>query len=187
MRHRQSTWNAERRWAGQADPPLSEEGEAEAAALGPVLAPLGFESIVTSDLARARQTAQLIAEAMPWTALDEDARLREIDIPAWAGRTKTEIEVQHREEYARWRAKSPQSPAGSESWERFEQRVLAALHGCADRGGTVLVVAHAGVLRAVRRAFHLPKKVKRSRGVWLHRNEGRLVAGPTVRLEISAE
>ncbi len=182
VRHRQSTWNAERRWASQADPPLSERGEAEAAALGLVLVPLGFDAIVSSDLSRARRTAELIRAAMPWTTLTEDPRLREIAIPAWSGRLKAEIEAAHPEEYAQWRAGTRVPPAGSESWTEFETRVLAGLDGCADRGGTVLVVAHSGVLRAVGTALRLPDKVGRSKGLWLDRSNGQLTAGPLQRL-----
>lgn len=182
IRHRQSTWNAARRWASQADPPLSRRGEADAAALGPLLAPLGFDAIVSSDLSRARRTAALIRAAMPWTTLTEDPRLREIDIPAWTGRPKAEIEAAYPEEYARWRSGLRVPPAGSEPWAQFEARVLAGLHACADRGSTVLVVAHSGVLRAVGTALHLPEKVGRSKGRWLHRRNGQLTAGAVRRL-----
>lgn len=182
VRHRQSTWNAERRWASQADPPLSERGEADAAALGPVLAPLGFSAVVSSDLSRARQTAVLIRAAMPWTTLSEDPRLREIDVPAWTGRTKADIEVAFAGEYARWRSGVRVPPAGSEPWEQFEERVLAGLQACADRGDTVLVVAHSGVLRAVGTALHFAKKVGRSKGIWVHRSDGLLTVGTLKRL-----
>jgi len=94
-------------------------------ALGPVLAPLGFDAIVSSDLSRARRTAELIQEAMPSATLTQDPRLREIDVPAWTGRTKDEIEATYPAEYAQWRAGVRVPPAGSESWAHFEERVLS--------------------------------------------------------------
>lgn len=182
VRHRQSTWNVERRWSAQADPPLSEQGESDALAVGPVIAPLGFDAIVSSDLARARRTAELIRAAMPGVPLHLDDRLRELDIPAWAGRTKDEIAASHPDDYARWRSGVSEPPAGSEPWPAFERRVVAALHDSAGRGGTVLVVAHSGVLRAVRSALQLPDKVGRSKGIWIHRYGHRLVPGPLQRV-----
>lgn len=62
IRHAQSTWNAGGRWQGQADPPLSESGEASAAraaerlACGPP-----FDLVITSDLTRARRTGEILA------------------------------------------------------------------------------------------------------------------------------
>jgi probable phosphoglycerate mutase len=182
VRHRQSTWNDEGRWTGQADPPLSEHGEREALELGGVLAPVGFAAVVSSDLCRARRTAELIGTRLGSVPVTEDPRLREIDVPAWTGRTKAEIRLRYPAEYEAWRSGDRRPPPGSEAWEEFERRVVAALHDAAERGPTVLVVAHSGVLRAAGSALGAGGKVGRSKARWLQRQDGSLAVGPVVRV-----
>jgi 2,3-bisphosphoglycerate-dependent phosphoglycerate mutase len=66
VRHAQSTWNAEHRWAGQLDPELSAAGRRQAAALGERKAAEAtpFAAVACSDLRRARQTAEILAVAL---------------------------------------------------------------------------------------------------------------------------
>src|SRR5919107_550504 len=59
VRHGESTWNATGRWQGWADPPLSDLGRAQAEAAAPAAAPV--DAVVSSDLRRARETAELMA------------------------------------------------------------------------------------------------------------------------------
>jgi broad specificity phosphatase PhoE len=187
VRHRESTWNAQRRWAGQEDPPLTAVGEAQAAEMATVLAPFGFEAIVSSDLVRAARTAELVAAASPTSVLRQDPRLREIDVPPWTGLTKDEIEGAYPGALERWRGDVPQPPAGSEPWPDFERRVVDALADCARRAPTTLVVAHSGVLRVLRTALGSPHgKVGRSRGVWLEPDGEGLRVGALERLKARA-
>lgn len=168
VRHRQSTYNAERRWTAQDDPPLSDAGLAEAAHLAAHLGGLGVAREVCSDLLRARMTAAAAARALGLPDATEDPRLREHAIPAFAGRTREEIEARHPGALAAWRDHGtvPALP-GSEPWAHMEARVLAALG--AHRGeGVTLVVAHAGVLRALHTALAgEPAKLGRWKGLWL--------------------
>ena len=77
VRHGQSTWNAESRWQGRADPPLSELGRHQAAAAAERVSAMGtIGSLWTSDLIRARETAAAIGERLELTA-QADARLAE--------------------------------------------------------------------------------------------------------------
>ena len=81
VRHAESTWNAEHRWAGQRDPGLSAKGRRDAAELARQLAALDppSTSAASSDLRRARQTAQLVARALEHhlgVAPDSAAELR---------------------------------------------------------------------------------------------------------------
>ncbi|MBA2326593.1 MAG: histidine phosphatase family protein, partial [Actinobacteria bacterium] len=64
VRHGESTWNADGRWQGQADPPLSALGEEQACDAAARLAAGGFSRVVASDLQRARRTAEILAEAL---------------------------------------------------------------------------------------------------------------------------
>jgi len=138
IRHAPSVWNEEGRWQGHADPPLSERGEAEARAAGRGFGP--FDLAVSSDLSRARRTAELVAPAAP---LLTSPLLRERDVGSWSGLTTAEIE-----------AGGLPEPEGGESGAAFEERVRQAerwlAHQVALAGAaSVLVVAHGGVLRVL--------------------------------------
>jgi broad specificity phosphatase PhoE len=140
VRHGESTWNAEGRLQGQADPPLSEQGRREAAALAPALDVAAPDRVVSSDLVRARETAALLGHP----DAPVDPRLREIDVGEWAGRPLAELPQGSEPS---WRA-GPLTPPGGESWEEFAARVADTLDELLDGGGPRLIVAHGGVVRA---------------------------------------
>ena len=64
VRHGQSTWNEEHRWAGQADPPLTDLGRLQAKMACSRLEEIGFRWVTSSDLIRARETASFIASEL---------------------------------------------------------------------------------------------------------------------------
>jgi broad specificity phosphatase PhoE len=137
IRHGESTWNAEHRLQGQSDPPLSELGLEQAAALRPFLDGLPARA-VTSDLTRAMQTA----DALGLRGIPQDSRWREIDIGEWAGRTLDELDPA---DVAAWRA-GELSPPAAEAWPHLQARVAAAID---DLGGEdAVVVTHGGCVRA---------------------------------------
>src|SRR5690606_37293291 len=76
IRHGETLWNTERRMQGQLDSPLTERGLWQARQLGERLKSLPFVSLYSSDLPRARQTAQRIADVTGHQIID-DLRLRE--------------------------------------------------------------------------------------------------------------
>ena len=78
-RHGETDWNRIGRWQGQADPPLNEMGRRQAAELAERLVGQGISAIHTSDLLRASETAQVVAERLGLT-VEEDLGLREIDV-----------------------------------------------------------------------------------------------------------
>jgi probable phosphoglycerate mutase len=135
VRHGESTWNAEHRLQGQADPPLSEHGREQSAALLPFLDGIPDHRL-SSDLTRAVETAMLLGLAGTPT----EERWREIDMGPWAGFTVDELDP---ERVAAWR-RGEYYPA--EQWADFQARV----GGAADelRGDDVLVVTHGGCIRA---------------------------------------
>ena len=90
IRHAESTWNAAGRWQGQADPPLSELGRRQALQLARELAVEPVDCVIASDLARANETAAILAEVWGLGAR-LDPRLRELDVGAWAGLTREQI------------------------------------------------------------------------------------------------
>jgi broad specificity phosphatase PhoE len=150
VRHGQSTWNADGRWQGQADPPLSPLGEAQAADAGRTLA--GCDAIWASDLERASRTATIIAARAGGAApLDVvlDARVRERDAGEWTGLTRAEIDA--RDPGA---LREGRRPPGFEPDESLAARALAALgeFGAAlPDDGVGLVVTHGGLIRVVER------------------------------------
>src|SRR3954470_12262051 len=89
VRHGQSVWNADGRWQGQADPPLSALGEQQAVEAANRLD--GIDAVWTSDLVRAARTADLLAHELGVDVV-VDARWRERHAGEWQGHTRAEIE-----------------------------------------------------------------------------------------------
>jgi glucosyl-3-phosphoglycerate phosphatase len=169
VRHAQSTWNAEHRWAGQRDPGLSVQGRAGAAALAARLRALdpAVAGAASSDLRRARQTARILAEALGLPSPMVVGGLREWDAGEWSGRTSRQIEAGWPGQLDRWRRGEIVDPPGSEPWDAFTRRVLAAL-GELVGPGPVVVVAHQGVLRALEHHFGAgPLPAADLGGLWL--------------------
>ena len=157
LRHGQSTWNAEGRWQGWADPPLSDLGQAQALALTPALGQAALDAVVSSDLRRARQTADAVAEGLGIT-VEVEAGLRERDVGHWSGLTAAEIERQWPSELAAWRAGRLERPPGGESDADLADRAFDVLERLARRReGRLLVVTHGGLLGVVERRLGLER------------------------------
>lgn len=140
VRHGQSTHNAQARLQGQADPPLSDAGRAEAELLKPALPAFEDHRVITSDLQRAEQTAALLG----YPGARREPRFREIDVGEWEGRPLSDFPDGAD---MVWRGGPRKAPDG-ESWNQLQQRVGSALDELIAQGGTWLVVCHGGVVRA---------------------------------------
>lgn len=148
LRHGQSTWNAEGRWQGQEDPPLSSLGEQQAVDAAAHLRDARLSAVVSSTLQRARRTAELIADALGLGEMVLEPRLVERNFGEFQGLTITEI-------LERWpdlfdaAGKLVAVPPGAEEVEAVVDRTLAALRDVASRaaGRRALVVTHGGVIR----------------------------------------
>ena len=142
IRHGQSEWNAIGRWQGQEDPPLSEHGRnqafAAAARIGSV------DLIVTSDLERARVTAEIIAESIGVGPIQVDPDLRERHAGEWQGLTRPEIH----ERFPGW-IDDGRRPDGWESDDELAERAYASLRRWAPVGADLLIVSHGGVIRTI--------------------------------------
>ncbi|MBW7925429.1 MAG: histidine phosphatase family protein [Burkholderiaceae bacterium] len=149
VRHGITAWNRERRFQGQLDTPLDEQGFEQARKTGRRLASWPLAAVYTSDLLRARQTAEAIA-APHGLDLRIESRLRERHYGGYEGRTYDEIERSDPDGYARWRAREPAFalPGGGETLRSLHERVEAALRDLARRheGQVVAIVTHGGVL-----------------------------------------
>ena len=159
IRHGETAWNRVRRMQGHIDIPLNEEGRQQARALGAALASERPQAIYASDLQRARETAQAVADAHHMTVQIEPA-LRERCYGAFEGLMYDEIAEHHPQAFKQWRARDPHGrfPAGereAETLHEFHQRSVEAVktialrHPGADR---LVVVTHGGVLDCLYRA-----------------------------------
>jgi probable phosphoglycerate mutase len=90
IRHGQSEWNADGRWQGQADPPLTDLGRQQALHAARNLG--SVDAIVASDLQRASETALIIADELGVGPLVVEPDLRERDAGEWSGLTRAEID-----------------------------------------------------------------------------------------------
>ncbi|MFD4019474.1 histidine phosphatase family protein [Streptomyces sindenensis] len=149
VRHGETEWHAENRYAGVTDVALTPRGVAQAAGLGGWAVKSGVHAIACSPLSRARLTASPAAEALG-LAVEVQEGLREVDFGWGEGRTVEEMAEEDPEAVRRFRedAASGAFP-GSEPVARAAARATAALRDLADRhpGGRVLVVAHNTLLR----------------------------------------
>ena len=147
-RHGETDWNGERRWQGHYDQPLNDTGRDQAVELAASLAGTPIAAIYSSDLVRARETAEIVAERLGLTVV-VDAGLREVDVGNWSGVTHDEIRERYPEGFARWQ-EGGHGWEGGESYDQMGERAVTTLLRLAEHhaGETVLVVAHGGTIRA---------------------------------------
>jgi len=148
VRHGETDWNREGRWQGHSDTHLNESGRAQAERVARELD--GLDVVYSSDLARARETAEIIA-ARSGLPVRFDMRLRERSFGAWEGLTADEIESDFRDAHLRWLAGEGPGADDAEPFDAFGQRVREALGEILERhpDETVLVVAHGGTIRVI--------------------------------------
>ena len=147
-RHGQTSENAAGRILGRRDPPLSEQGRADAAALARALEGEGVLAVWTSPLARARETAEVAAAHLGLEAevLDD---LSESRRGAWEGRTYAELAEEDPALLAAFEAgERTFAFPGGESLEEQIARTRRALDTIAAGPQPALAVAHAGTIRA---------------------------------------
>ena len=152
-RHGETPWNAEGRYQGQADIPLSDTGIAQARSLGVRLRDVHIDRAVASPLSRARTTAQLALGDERAPRLQLDAGLMEIAHGAWEGLLASDIRERDGNRLRAWREApdSVQMPGG-ESLRQVSDRAWPALARACDGlgdGGTLLLVAHDAVNRVL--------------------------------------
>lgn len=176
VRHGESIWNADGRWQGQADPPLSGHGRNQAAQAAASLGTV--DAIVTSDLERAADTGAIIARILGIEPVVVEPRLRERDAGPLSGLTRPEIHVEFPGllpddpgGFVPGPDGQPAWPAGWESdahlWERVEVALVALGRLVPD--GDIVVVTHGGVMYAIERHLgaHDRGRLSNLGAVWL--------------------
>ena len=152
LRHGETTHNAAGIWQGQLDSPLSELGLEQADAVGAAVAALSPDRIVTSDLARARVTAESVGRATG-IRVELDPRFREIHAGRWQGLTAEEVAERWPEERAAvLRGEDVRRGGDGESMHDVLVRVgegLDALLADLPAGACAVVSTHGAAARAV--------------------------------------
>lgn len=148
IRHGETAWNKDARIQGQLDIPLNETGLWQAARTAESLSSESIAAVYSSDLLRASQTAQAIADAqqLPLGLVPE---LRERHFGDCQGRRWTDLEIERPDITDAWRRRIPDfAPPGGESLLDLRARVESAFHALGERhaGEQIVVVAHGGVL-----------------------------------------
>jgi broad specificity phosphatase PhoE len=151
-RHGESDWNRAKRWQGFADRPLTDLGRRQAEELADRLAETELDAVYSSDLLRARETAETVALRRK-IEVRTTPDLREVDVGSWSGLTRAEVEARFPDAYARW-LEGGEGWDDGETYEQLGTRVVRAIRQiAADHDGSrVLVVAHGGTIRAVHAA-----------------------------------
>ena len=187
LRHGQTDWNLQGRWQGQASfaPGLNETGFAQARSAAEELSEIQFGAIYSSDLLRARQTAEAVAEKQGMSVL-VDERLREVNLGEWEGMLSEDVKARYPNEL-RERDENPlhARPPQGETLAEVAERAKAAVNDILQRQaqGPLLIVSHGLTLASLvcmsshiplERAYeYIPENAKPHRIEW---NDARLEA-----------
>lgn len=146
-RHGRTEWNATGRIQGQTDVPLDDTGVRQAIEAAPFLAAEEPDAIVSSDLLRAKRTADALA-ALTGLPVSVDTRLRETGFGDWEGLSHAQLEQRWPAEFAAWkRGETPDVP-GIERPAEVVARMGAAITDALEAvDGTLVVVCHGGAAR----------------------------------------
>jgi broad specificity phosphatase PhoE len=153
VRHGESVWNSAGRIQGQQDPDLSPRGVEQSESAASKLSNLGLQAVHSSDLLRARRTAEIIALGCGLSGRHATSpALREACLGEWEGKTVAELESEYPELLARWMTDSAGNrPPGGESLEALQDRVVSYVVSTvtASLGSAIVVVTHGGPIKAV--------------------------------------
>ncbi|MEH0842210.1 bifunctional RNase H/acid phosphatase [Micromonospora sp. CPCC 205711] len=151
VRHGETEWTVQHRYAGRADVPLSDQGRAQARATAARVAELApsVAAVVSSPLSRCTATAEAIAGALGDLPVRQQDDWVECDFGDWDGKTFAEVREGWPGELDAWLASTRIAPPGGESFTVVAERVdraVAALRE-AYTGETVVVVSHVSPIK----------------------------------------
>lgn len=154
VRHGETQYNVEKRYAGSTDVPLNERGIEQAKELAEKLAEESFDVIVTSPLQRARTTAEQIREYHKETPFVVVEEFREICVGVYEGMTGTEAQKNYPELWDRNCTRQlDDAPTGGETLRQFDARIAKGLSKLKENypDQKVLLVCHGFVSRMINR------------------------------------
>jgi len=148
VRHGETDWNKAGRFQGHTDIVLNDAGRAQARAVVERLRGLDVARITSSDLRRARETAEIIAAELPATLTDFDPDLRERSYGAFEGLTREECAAQYPDVWnAHMRGNFVDVP-GAEPRELVMERIVRGVSRVVSMHGEIAIVSHGGAIRA---------------------------------------
>jgi probable phosphoglycerate mutase len=149
IRPGETDWNRSKRWQGWVATPLNEHGVRQARALAKYVRNIGMGALYTSDLKRALQTADCLAEQLSFQPIP-DARLRERSIGLWQGLTRDEMAAWYPGDYAQMLADPDgfRVPGGESRSDVRERAVVAVGEIIAnDANETVGILSHTTAIK----------------------------------------
>ena len=149
IRHGETEWNKTGRFQGHSDVPLSEEGRAQAEALGKNLVVDHVDAIYASDLTRAMETAAPLAERFGLPVIP-DPQLRELNFGAWEGRNFNDVNAENPDAMKNFYNDPEQANIpDSENFTDFQRRVAGRVREIAaqERGKRIVIVSHGASIR----------------------------------------
>jgi len=148
-RHGETLDNANRIFQGQGGKGLNRLGRAQAERLGQRLSKEPPDVIVTSDLERAVETAQIVA-GLCTRDVELEPGLREVDVGLWTGKGYDVIAELYPEEWAAWEAGLDVRRGGGETYAELANRMESALDSIVAKHAKkrVLVVSHGGAIKS---------------------------------------
>jgi broad specificity phosphatase PhoE len=153
IRHGETEWNVSGRFQGKLDSPLTENGVAQAQAMGKALSRIHtrFDALVASPLGRTRQTTSIITGFGIFPEPESDMRLAEVSVGSWDGLTNFEIDAQwpgllEGSSAFDWFFRSPDGETYEDALERVTQWL-------ADLDGSVIAISHGLIGRIIRGAY----------------------------------
>ncbi len=151
VRHGTTDWNTNEIFRGRVDCPLNAKGRAEAQALAEYFRVISLNAIYSSPLARAAETAAMIAGSKALTVIADPA-FTDIDFGLWQGKSISQVKEAYGEIYRRWK-EEPETvifpggeslaQMGDRAWKGFIQRVEE------NDGKTFLLVSHRVVIKVL--------------------------------------
>jgi broad specificity phosphatase PhoE len=156
VRHGETEWNRVGRWQGHTDVELNDAGRLQAQALARALTGRGVCQAHASDLARARETAEIVARLLGLGSVDVDAGLRERGFGCFEGLTRDECEQRFPEVWSRYRGLDSEPPPGGEPPHGVARRMREAtlrVAAALPPGGVGLVVSHGSAIRLLVRSI----------------------------------
>jgi broad specificity phosphatase PhoE len=153
-RHGQTEYNAVRRFQGHLPVPLDDVGREQAHELARVAAGREWAALLCSPLARARETAEIVGEAIGHHPI-ADARFAETDCGDWTDRTFADVERDEPELFKAYITADPDFAfPGGESFAEQQLRVLEGIDAAKAGPLPVLIVSHRGSIRLALAAIH---------------------------------
>lgn len=158
VRHGETDWNRQKRFQGQIDVPLNDQGRVQAAQAAEFLKQIPIDRAVSSPMLRPKETAEIILQPHSQVELELNDLLCEISHGLWEGKLEAEIEAAYPGDLKQWQQapETVQMPEGEnlqQVWQRakqaWQQIVAATPQTTGDRPFTTMVVAHDAVNKAL--------------------------------------